>query len=942
LRRICIFPIFRNIKQAAFLPFILAITLAGCSFQKKTKFNRFMQDVTAHYNILFNANELLQQKQDSYALGFIDSYSNLLNVYQDTTLKSTKLDKDLDAVITKANLVINEKEQSHYLGEAYLVLGKANFLSANYFNAAEFFSYVVRSFPKEVSLVQEAAVWKARSLLYLNNYKEARITLDTALLSINPKKTIPADIYAAKLQYDIDVQDYPDGEEAAKKAVLYCRDKKQRLRWTFILGQLQELNHKNTEAIANYTSITKSNASFEMAFNANLNRIRMEDQRNGIKISRIDRLLSLLKNQNNKDFTDQIYYQVAEIYMLNKDINNAVKNYKLSIRTSKSNQNQKGLSYLRIADIDFSSKADYVNAKKYYDSTLTSLSPNYPGYQAIQKKNNNLKLLVDRLQIITREDTLQMLAKLDEKTRQAKIDAMVISHTLQEQSIAAANALAAASALSNSPQNSGVSVPNGSNFYFYNNNAISQGYSDFKRKWGNRKLEDDWRRSNRSNTNTTANGPVVSSNSDPDALPADKRRSRGDVAAGTYRQQLLQNLPLTPQLLAESNARIYNAYLDIANFYRDILEDKKEAIITYLLLLTKFPNDPNKASVYYSLYRLYSEADASKSDEYKNKLLKDYPETAFAKVIVDPDYGKSADIKDAAFNALYNQVYDLYAQKKYTQTISSIDALIKQYPANKLIVQLYYLRAIAAGHQEKLPEFQADLQQIADNYPTDGLIAPLVKQHLAYVEANKLELSAQNFALMDNDTTEEAFIPPTVYKKETAYRRPYVQLESVPDKRAEIKQPPKDESAKTAAILTAAPSAAVVAAPKPAPKNLPAIFSLRDSTNYYFVINVSTGTTDLSSSRFGIGQFNRANYQGNTIKHQLKNAGPDNQLIYVGRFYHIADVKQYARAIIPLLPDIMKVPKDKYTFFIITQENLDKLADKKLLDSYFDYYQQIY
>jgi hypothetical protein len=121
----------------------------------------------------------------------------------------------------------------------------------------------------------------------------------------------------------------------------------------------------------------------------------------------------------------------------------------------------------------------------------------------------------------------------------------------------------------------------------------------------------------------------------------------------------------------------------------------------------------------------------------------------------------------------------------------------------------------------------------------------------------------------------------------------------------------------------------------------PSIFSLRDSSNYYFVVNVNTNRINLAPSRFGIGQFNRANYKDNTIKHQLKPVA-ENQLIYVGRFGNLAAAKAYARAIVPLLPEIMNIAADKYTFFIITQENLDRLADKKTLDSYFDYYQKHY
>jgi hypothetical protein len=176
-----------------------------------------------------------------------------------------------------------------------------------------------------------------------------------------------------------------------------------------------------------------------MAFNANLNRIRLQDQENGIKQNKIERLRKLLKNQNNKEFTDQIYYQVAQQLYAAGDIDGAIKNYKLSVRNSlANNQNQKGLSYLRIADIDFKNKADYAGAKLYYDSTLTYLAPSYPGYQIIRKKANNLQILTGLLQTISREDTLQMLASLDEQTRAARIDAMV-SHKILQDKVASDN-----------------------------------------------------------------------------------------------------------------------------------------------------------------------------------------------------------------------------------------------------------------------------------------------------------------------------------------------------------------------------------------------------------------------------------------------------------------------------------------------------------------------
>jgi tetratricopeptide (TPR) repeat protein len=928
------------------------LIIGGCSLEKKNGFNRAMQNLTAHYNILYNANEILRQKQESYAGSYIDSYGSLLSVYQDTIAQSNKADKDLDAAIAKANTIINEKEQSHYIGDAYLILGKANFLAGKYFDAVEFFNYVIRSSSpkKQLKLIEEAEVWKIRALLYLGNKKEAKLALDSAFARINPKKTPPADVYAAALLYDINTQNYAEAEDMAKKAIKYTGIKREELRWTFILGQLQELNHHTNDAIISYTSIVKSNASFEMAFNADLNRIRIEDMRNGIKMNRISLLLSLLKEENNQDFKDQIYYQVAEIYLADKDINNAVKYYKLSVRNSIKNQNQKGLSYLRIADIDFNNRADYVSAKKYYDSTLTNLSPNYPGYQTIQKKSNNLQVLVDKLQIISREDTLQMLAKLDEPARKKRIDALVEAQILQQQ--AAANAIAAnnayvATQMQGQTQTSirgrQAGAATGTSFYFYNAAAVSRGYTDFKRIWGDRKLADNWRLSSRANGNsasTVNNSPTATAGAaDPDAIPATLRKSTTDVAAGGYRQDLVQNLPLTPTLLAQSNTRIYNAYIDIGNFYRDILDDKKDAIATFELVLARFPADPNKAFVYYNLYRLYSDIDIAKSNDYKNRLLKEYPETVFAKVIIDPDYSKKMGDNDSRFNNAYNIVYDLYRQRKYTAVMISADSLAKEYPTNPLAAQLYYLRAMAMGHMEKVEPFKADLQSIVTNYPKDRLIAPLVIQHLAYIQANEAELSAQNFAIMDSDTTGALFSPPVENQKETPYNRNRQYTKIVEQ---QVVAKPAEKVTVQAPVVNKPVEQPVPVKEKPVAKTISKTFSTRDSTNYYFVINVSTGTTDLSSSRFGVGQFNRTSFRASGVTHQLKNAGRDNQLIYIGRFKNLNEVKDYARAIIPLLPDIMKVPKDKYSFFIITRENLDKLADRKLLDEYIDYYQQTY
>ena len=988
---------FTVIKRIIFLMIAPLLIVTGCSLQKKSTVNRVLQNLTAHYNLLFNANELLKQKQLDYAAGFVDNYQQMLAVYPDTLGATDAVDKDIENAIAKANKIVSEKEQSKYLGDAYLVIGKANYLASNYFNAVEFFNYVIRSFPKRADLKQEALTWKTRALLYQNNTGEAAITLDSAFANINLKKRNPANIYAAQLQYYINMQEYEAGEEMAKKAIAAVKQKQLKLRWTYILGQLQELNNKNADAIASYTRIVKSNAPFDMAFNASLNRIRIQDMRDGVKQDRVALLLKLLKDNNNADFHDQIYYQVAEIYRAANDLSNALKYYNLSIQKSTKNRTQKGLSYLSIADIKFKNEADYVTAKSYYDSVLANLSAYYPGYRQIKLKANNLQLLVDQLKVIAFEDTLQMLAKLDEDARLAKIDRLVNAEIQRGQALvnnSAQSNMGNGNSTATSPGT--VIASTGSNFYFYNNAAVSKGFNDFKVKWGNRKLEDNWRMSQRAITPTTGVLPTGVAGSDPDLVTGNSLKNDLVAPAAAYRQSLMQNLPLTPVLMAQSNQRVYTAYLDMANFYRDILDDKNEAIANYLTLLNRYQDNEGNAGVYYNLYRLYFDSNKQLSDTYKNKLISAFPETIFAKVILDPDYANKLNDKDAQFKNAYNNLFDLYQRKKFDKVVTGADSVQAIYADNVLLPQLRYLRAIAAGHQQTLVPFEASLQDIAKTYPQDKLITPLIQQHFEYINANRLQLAAMPVVLSNDDEDELIFSSPIANKKETPFNRNRTAPVVVQTRRDPVMQKPVTLAIITQQPITTPPAIAKVnpiviptlppavgkkdsvpvaltpsvvqvpAANQPKadsgitqlpppiknetvvtvapvkPKFVSNLFNERDSSNYYFVLNVSTGTQDLSSSRFGIGQFNRVTYKLNSIVHRLKFAGPNNQLIFVGRFTSLAGAKAYAKAIKPLLPEIMKVAKDKYSFFIITQENLNKLADKNLLDSYINYYEQTY
>ena len=990
---------------------LVVIIAAGCSLEKKSGFNRDMQNLTARYNILFNANELLRLKQESMAQNYQDNYQEILSVYQDTAAKTSAPDKDLQAVIDKANTIIDFKEQSHYIGDAYFDMAKANYLKGSYFNSIEYFNYVIRTYPKRKDLVIDAMAWQARALMKTGKLNLADTTLDTALMKldtagINKKfdgkphygfnvydrggrlqpqypKPYVADVFATRLQYDIYVKNYTEAEEMAIKAIKYTRERDHRLRWTYILAQIQDINHHTADAVKNFSHIENSNSPYEMAFNASLNRIRIQDEKGLGKHSRADLLRRLLNDDKNKDFIDQIYFQIGELYLSQNKTDEALKNYLLSAHNSTKNLNQKGLAYLRIADINFSKKADYPTAKKYYDSTLFNLSHTYTGYAAIQKKNANLQYLIDRLQTISREDTLQMLSKLTDSVRKLRVDAMFkrISQQQQQNALVTTNTTPAfnngiTSNRQTRAQSTGV-TGGSSTFYFYNTAAQSQGYADFKRIWGNRPLTDDWRRSQNNNlqngatTNITL--PVVATNLKPDTTLANN--TKGNTPTDRYAKlklEVLKSVPVTDAQISLSNSRIYNAYLDIGNLYRDVLDDHKEAINTYELLLSRFSANANKPLLYYNLYRLYTDVDTAKSAYYKNLILNKYAETTFARIITDPNYIQKLNDRNAVFNSLYDSLFNTVTHRRYKNAIDTANLMINDFANNIFIAQVYYLRAIAEGHLQKLDPFKAELEEIRDKFTNDQLIAPLVKQHLTYIAANEPELSARPVVLVDENPTEipfalktdakadryNVYLPPlrtvkpaTIALPTKKQIQPQIKsmalLPKAPDTLAKsvTKKTPDTLIAKTpvklatTVIKVADTPKAVVA--MPAIAETPSIFSMSDSTNYYFVVWVNTNTVNLAPSRFGIGQFNRANYANTNIKHQLKNVEL-NQLIYVGRFNNLAEVKTYARAIVPLLPSIMKTRADEYNFFIITQQNMDKLADGKTLMSYYSYYQKHY
>lgn len=918
----------------------------GCSSQKNNATNRALQNLSARYNYIYNANVLLETYQENLRETHKDNFDDILPVYiapEPIDYLSTDANPisvlELDEINKKAQAIISDKSLSNYIDEAYTFLGKTNFYQGNYFTAIEFFDYLTRAYKKDKNIVLTALNWKSRSLMQLKSYTAATKVLDSVTLTLDSVKTQKAEAFATLAQLNIYAKEYKKAIIFLEKAIKETNKIESRTRWPFILAQLYELEKDYNPSLKYYTMIENSNATFEMYFNAKLSKLRIYDIQKDQSSNRKKQLLSLLKDDKNTDYTDKIYYEVAQDYYEDKAYIKAEEYYKLSAANSTTNLYQKGISYLKIADLNFKDLRNYAKAKLYYDSAATTLPKKHPNYEAVDKKAKNLEYLTQRLDLIAEQDTLQMLANLPLQERDRKIESMFAEKS--------ANKTANLKTTKNKVEKQQVV----STFYFANNTVVALGLTDFKKKWGNRPLEDNWRQSVKPAALIAQQTQNTTAKNAGDSL-------LNNVSAKDSVAIYKEKLPLTADKLEQSNQKIIDAYYEIANFYQQELDDQEEAVKTYELLLSRFPKNNHLAAIFYSLYLDYLKPDKEKSDYYKNLIFEKFPESIYANTILDPNFSAKQNTLDAQINTIYNAVFTKYEQKDFASVINQAKEINQLYPANNLKVQFDYLKAIAIGRTNSVSFLLAAFDEIITKYPEDKLITPLVKDHVAYINGHLNSFKLRKIALIDFDPTEPRFIgqqenlaihlpsqenktTTETNKPELAVAKEVLPIKLVTEKpipTAVVAEPTKNEALKKEAELAKTETKiAPIVENTNKPMIVDKLFSKAESNVYYYVIAISDASASVSSSRFGIGQFNRGNFTGAGLSHQLLELDED-QLIYVGDFETLKDVKNYNESINQQLTRVMKIPAQSYKTFYISKENLDKIKNRDTLNRYIEFF----
>ncbi len=440
----------------------------------------------------------------------------------------------------------------------------------------------------------------------------------------------------------------------------------------------------------------------------------------------VKELEKMLKDIKNKDFQDQIYYALADIAFKDKNDTLGVRYLRNSVATSVSNDYQKSISALRLADIYFK-RPDYGQAQAYYDSTIMFLPKDFPDYEKIYNKRYAYRL-VGFLQTVHVQDSLQHLAGMPESERNKIIDEAIAEFIrIEEEAKRKAEeeqlAMMAGAGLQGRQivdQTQGMASIGGGGWYFYNASAISMGFSEFVRKWGRRRLEDNWRLSNKRQM------MVEELIEDPEGNPSDTTNGGKGGDKGNdmkSRDAYLKNLPFTPDKIESSNLLIADGLFNAGMIFLEELFDKPKAIETFNQLITRFPQDTNVLQASYHLYRAYrDQGDSTLMVLFKNKIIDDFPDSDYAKILKDPNYKLELEAARNRVKTLYEETYLAFERGQYRTAIIYCKDALANYNDEGLMPRFAYLKAVSRGKTESPDTMKVELARLIDKYPKSDVV----------------------------------------------------------------------------------------------------------------------------------------------------------------------------------------------------------------------------
>lgn len=710
------------------LYFFLALAAgiaASCSSERNTWTSKAYHNTTAHFNGYYYANEEIRKIEATIRKSQVDDYNRILRLFPtfDSTL-AKGYDKEVQEAVKMASLAIQRHPNSKWVDDAYILVGKARLYSLDWGNAVQTFKHV-NTKSKDKNAKHLAIINLIRTYIEHKEFSNAQAAIDylqkAELNRSNRKKFHLEKAYFYQLQNDYDnmVRNLTSADPLLKKS-----DRRGRI--YFIIGQVyQELGFE-AEAYNYYKKCISTNPEYEVDFYARLYMAQVTEISRSRDINAARKSFrKLLKDSKNREFHDKIYYEMGVFELKQKNIPEAIENFNLSVRRG-TNKRIDGEAYLQLGRIYYDTLRNYELSQAYYDSAITSLPTDYEGYQAIKTRQEILNEFVKHLKTIKWQDSLLVLSTLDSAGLRAKIDTVLTARKKAEASKASKkkrrNRVEIA-ANDNSNVFANDNNDNGENttWYFGNPSAMAIGQNEFIRVWGNIRLEDNWRRSQRSTSRQQASAVAT----DSAAQTKDTGNATADAAVDPVDveyNRINQEIPRTPEAVKEALAKIEEAYFRLGDIYYFKLQENENAAETYTTMLRRFPQTAHEPEVLYTLYLIYKDTDPAKAETYASLLKSKHPNSSFAKILINPAYLKESSLAVEKQKELYKVAYESFQSKDYAtarQTISEA-RVMGETPFN---ASLDLLSVLITGETENISKYQYELDQFIKQYEGNELAA---------------------------------------------------------------------------------------------------------------------------------------------------------------------------------------------------------------------------
>lgn len=693
----------------------MVLLAVGCSTKKDAFLNRNYHALTTKYNVLFNGNEALRIGLIELNSNYEDNYWERLpieplkvdvlampgmpNDVDDSPQEFEKAEEKAVKAVQKHSMLIARREHNSQIDNAYLLLGKSRYYSKRFVPALEAFNFVLLNYPN-ADLINETRIWQAKTLVRLQNEEQAIDNLKNLLkdeaLTAEIKESAHTSIAMAYLKSD-SIQQVINH---LNKAVLTKYNSEQTARNLFVLGQIYRENKFIDSSNTSFQKVIDFKKSpFKYKIHAHIEKAKNVST-NEEALATVEVLNKLIKDRDNRPYLDELYYQLGDIEKTT-NLEGAIAYYKKSLKSSKSNNFQKELTYQAIGNLYFD-KAEFTTAGAYYDSILKiTEEENTKRIRRLTRKRKNLNEVIFYENIAKTNDSILAITAMSEEEKisffTAHIEKLKASEALQQQKTTTGSSF-------NNLNESNSEESSTGKWYFYNIQAVGFGAQEFQRMWGNRPIEDGWRLSDKTKLNIGGKGNKITEKET-------QINTSEKLKLSFYLDKIITDTVKIDSITLARN----EAYFKLGLIYKEQFKVVELAINKLEKLVTFNPISTILIPAKYHLYKIYSSQNSNKAISLKNDIVSNYPTSKYAKIILNPNKALNDDAITPEDE--YALVFYEYKDELFESVIEKSTQAISKYEGEKIIPKFELLKAYAIGKKEGIAAFKEALDFVATNYP---------------------------------------------------------------------------------------------------------------------------------------------------------------------------------------------------------------------------------